>query len=119
MKVKCINDTWEPIQLAIWDKYGIITPVKEEIYTVRRMVPTRNGDSYLLEEIRNRMIPTGNPGVLPENDLSFEPTFHVDRFVIIEDPLEPDEDFLESVDSDFSLKSLESLELETYELKRA
>jgi hypothetical protein len=115
MKVKCINDTWSPEQRAIWDRYNIQTPIKGEEYTVRQFIQTRNGDSYLLEELKNPRIPAGNPGFLPQDDLSFEPTFHVDRFVNTEEPVD---DSLESVESEeFSL--VDTLEMDTYELKRA
>lgn len=115
MKVKCINDTWLPEQQAIWDKYNIQTPVKGAEYTVREFVQTRFGPSYLLEEIKNPKIPTEIPGILPENDFRYEPTFSVNRFVTTEVPID---DSLVSMDSEeFSL--VENLEMDTYELKRA
>lgn len=56
MKVRCINDTnYDIVHTLYIENY----PVKDEIYTVRKREHTSNGLGYILEEIRNPIMPNG------------------------------------------------------------
>lgn len=72
-KVICINDEFNPNVAVLFKQL----PVKDHIYTIRDSFTTRNGPAYHLVEIRNPKIEL--------NGMFFEPSFHQDRFVDLED----------------------------------
>ena len=77
--VICINDKFNltPEQSLLIPN----RPIKDEIYMVRKRLVTRNGISLLLEEIYNPLLQDRMTG------MQFEPSFHIDRFRNIEDPI--------------------------------
>jgi hypothetical protein len=66
MVVECIKDDGYHPNMARWIENF---PIKGEAYTVRKRVHTVNGLGFLLEEITNPIMPTGE-----------EPNFHHSRF---------------------------------------
>lgn len=69
--LECINDSGYSPEHLQWIKQF---PVKGEIYTLRGRVHTINGLGYLLDEIKNPMMPNGK-----------EPNFSAKRFKLIDD----------------------------------
>lgn len=71
-KVVCINDKFEPHVAVLFKEL----PVEGSVYTIRDSFTTRNGPAYHLKEIINPKIEL--------NGMFFEPSFHQDRFVDLE-----------------------------------
>jgi hypothetical protein len=81
MEVICINDQFPAAVLAIYKEYGVKTPVKDQLYTIRLVKRHTNGQTgVLLNEIKNPELPVAHP-VLGE--VFFEPTFNVNRFATL------------------------------------
>ena len=77
--VVCINDKFN---LTLEQSQFIPNrPIKDEMYMIRKRLVTRNGISLLLEEIHNPMLQDRVTRML------FEPSFHIDRFRNVEDPI--------------------------------
>lgn len=74
----CTNGLFTSDQWEVFNKYDIQVPIEGEHYTVRQVLNTRRGKSYLLNEIHNPMIPAGLDSM--ENDFMFEPNWSAFRF---------------------------------------
>jgi hypothetical protein len=73
-QVICIDDTIDPKLVSLIPN----RPVKDEMYTVRETLLTRNGRAIQLEELRN-------PELYDElHQGMFEPSFHIRRFRIVD-----------------------------------
>lgn len=71
-QVICIDDKFDPKLVSLIPN----RPVKDEMYTVRETLFTRNGRAIQLEELRN-------PELYDElHNGTFEPSFHIRRFRI-------------------------------------
>lgn len=71
-QVICIDDKFDPKLVSLIPN----RPIRDEIYTVRETLLTRNGKAIQLEELRN-------PALYDElHKGMFEPSFHVRRFRI-------------------------------------
>lgn len=71
-QVICIDDKFDPKLVSLIPN----RPMRDEIYTVRETLLTRNGKAIQLEELRN-------PALYDElHKGMFEPSFHVRRFRI-------------------------------------
>ena len=81
MEVICTNDTFAPPVLAFYAEFGIKTPVKDKMYTIRQVKRHTTGETgVLLNEIQNPDVPVKHP-VLGET--WFEPTFNINRFATL------------------------------------
>jgi hypothetical protein len=58
MDIICINSKFEPEKLAFYEQHGIVTPQKDNLYTIRLFSKNSNGEyEILLNEIINKEIP--------------------------------------------------------------
>jgi hypothetical protein len=58
MDIICINDLFESEKLAFYEQHGIVTPQKDNLYTIRLFSKNSNGEyEILLNEIINKEIP--------------------------------------------------------------
>jgi len=73
-QVICIDDKFDPKLVSLIPN----RPVKDEMYTVRETLLTRNGRAIQLEELRN-------PVLYDElHKGMFEPSIHIRRFRIVD-----------------------------------
>lgn len=76
--VVCVNDTFPEEYQKIYSEYGIETPKKGVMYTIRAAIRHSTGDiGVLLEEIKNPDIPYRHP-ILGQQKM--EPTWSIKRF---------------------------------------
>lgn len=62
MDLLCINSEFSQYWVAYFQKYGIQTPVKDNIYTLRKFVNNTKGEKgILLNEIINGEFPKTSP----------------------------------------------------------
>lgn len=62
MEVICINATFSPEWEVYFNKWGIIKPIVDKIYTIRSIVPNTVGEKgLLLVEIVNDLTPRISP----------------------------------------------------------
>ncbi len=81
MEVICVNDSFPAPVLAFYAEFGVQTPKKEKMYSVRLVKRHTNGETgVLLNEIQNPDVPVKHP-VLGE--VWFEPTFNINRFTTL------------------------------------
>jgi hypothetical protein len=73
--VKCIDGKFTSDQVFLIPN----RPEEQRIYEVRKVLFTRNGKAILLVEIENPLITD------EVSKLKFEPSFRVNRFVIVDD----------------------------------
>jgi hypothetical protein len=77
----CINDVFLPEVLAFYQKFGITTPQKDKMYSVREMKKHTTGDTgLLLNEIKNPDVPVKHPVM---GEVWFEPTWSIKRFATL------------------------------------
>lgn len=76
--VECINGDFSTEQIYLIPN----RPQKNVIYEIRKVLNTRNGKAVLLSEIENPLLED------PISKMKFEPSFHIDRFRIIDDNTE-------------------------------
>lgn len=58
LELICDNAIFSPEQLAFYIQFGVVTPIKDEIYTPRSITKNSNGDwEILLNEIQNDPVP--------------------------------------------------------------
>jgi len=90
MEVICVNDLFAPQVLAFYAEFGVKTPVKDQLYTVRQVKKHTTGETgLLLAEIQNPEVPVKHP-VLGE--VWFEPTFNINRFAtLVGEPIREEE----------------------------
>lgn len=93
MDVICINGTFQQEQLDFYKKHGVLTPIKDKLYTIRRKVWNRGKLGVYLEELVNPEIPIQS--IISSSGVKFmEPNWNIDRFrtlqgdVITEEMLE-------------------------------
>lgn len=90
-QVICIDDKFDPKLVSLIPN----RPVKDEVYTVRETLLTRNGKAIQLEEIRN-------PELYDQlHQGMFEPSFNVRRFRIADtapEELELEEHGISTID---------------------
>ncbi|WP_266368399.1 hypothetical protein [Tellurirhabdus rosea] len=96
MEVICVNDLFPPPVLAFYAEFGVKTPSKDKMYTVRAAKRHTTGETgLLLSEIQNPDVPVKHP-VLGE--VWVEPTFNINRFrTLLGEPVREEE--LELVNS--------------------
>jgi len=81
MEVICINDKFPAPVLAFYAEFGVQTPKKDQLYSIRMIKRHTHGETgVLLAEIKNPDVPVKHP-VLGE--IWFEPTFNVNRFATL------------------------------------
>lgn len=69
--LECIRDDgYNYLQMIQIENY----PIKGEVYTIRKRCQTSHGVGYILEEIKNPLMPNGE-----------EPSFHSSRFKKLDD----------------------------------
>lgn len=73
----CIDDTFSTEAREVYEKYKIVTPYLGCIYSVRKIVKTRNGIGLLLNELVNPSIWIEGEG---ENAMYAEPNWGLFRF---------------------------------------
>ena len=76
MDLICCDDYFTPEAREVYEKYGVVTPYLDGIYSCRELVISRIGRGFLLNEIRNPKIPVGEG----ESGFMVEPNFNVNRF---------------------------------------
>lgn len=58
MDIICKNANFTAEQLAFYNEHGIVTPQKDNLYTIRSFTRNSNGDyEILLNEIINKEVP--------------------------------------------------------------
>lgn len=76
MDIICINDSFSAEARQVYEKYGVVTPYIDNVYSVREVVITRVGTGLLLNELVNPMIPIGEG----EDGFKAEPNWNINRF---------------------------------------
>lgn len=72
----CINDQFSQEAREVYEKYGVVTPYLDCIYSVREIVITRRGTGLLLNELVNPPISIGEG----EDGFKTEVNWAVSRF---------------------------------------
>ena len=81
MEVICTNDSFPAPVLAFYAEFGIQTPKRDKMYTVRQVKRHTTGDTgVLLNEIKNPDVPVKHPVM---GEVWFEPTFNINRFATL------------------------------------
>lgn len=81
MEVICTNDNFPAPVLAFYAEFGIQTPKRDKMYTVRQVKRHTTGETgILLNEIKNPDVPVKHPVM---GEVWFEPTFNVNRFATL------------------------------------
>lgn len=77
MEVICINDKFDNGQLEFYKQFGVVTPKKDVIYSIRQIRNDRGTVGFLLNELLNPEVPikTMMGGVI-----MLEPSFKYTRF---------------------------------------
>lgn len=101
MDIICINDTFLPEARQVYEKYGVVTPYLDAVYSIRDVVISRVGTGFLLNELVNPKIPVGEG----ENGFMVEPNFKTSRFQTL-DGKELSLEFLKSVEPNSIQKDL-------------
>lgn len=57
--IQCIDDYFTPEARELYEKYGVVTPYLNCVYSVREVVITRRGTGLLLNELVNPPINIG------------------------------------------------------------
>lgn len=79
MDVICIDSTFSSEVLQFYEKHGVVTPMKDSLYTIRDVIINSNGKTgLLLEEIVNPKIPINHD--LMQSVVMFEPNWDINRF---------------------------------------
>ena len=73
----CVNDLFSAEARQVYEKYGVITPYLDGVYSVRDVVITRVGTGLLLNELINPKMWIYGEG---ENAMYAEPNFKISRF---------------------------------------
>lgn len=73
----CINDTFSQKAREVYEKYGVVTPYLNCMYSVREVVITRNGTGLLLNELVNPKMYCYNIG---EVEMWAEVNWNISRF---------------------------------------
>lgn len=93
MDVICINGTFRPDNLEFYRKHGVLTPIKDKIYTIRRKLWNGGKLGVYLNELKNPEIPIQSI-ISDKGYKMMEPNWNIDRFrtlqgeVITEEMLE-------------------------------
>lgn len=72
----CVDDYFSSEAREFYEKYGVVTPYLDAIYSVREVVITRIGHGLLLNELINPRILLGEG----ESGFTCEPNWRVSRF---------------------------------------
>ncbi len=81
MDIICIDDIFKPEVLAFYKNFGVTTPIKDKMYTIREIKKHTTGDTgVLLNEIKNPDVPVKHPVM---GEVWFEPTFNSNRFATL------------------------------------
>lgn len=81
MEVICTNDKFPAPVLAFYAEFGVKTPVKDTLYTIRQVKQHTTGETgVLLNEIQNPDVPVKHPVM---GEVWFEPTFNINRFATL------------------------------------
>ncbi|AQG81894.1 hypothetical protein [Spirosoma montaniterrae] len=81
MEVICINDNFPAEVLAFYAEYGVQTPKRDQLYSIRQVKRHTTGDTgVLLNEIQNPDVPVKHPVLGVQ---WFEPTFNINRFATL------------------------------------
>lgn len=70
--VACLTSNWGFSNGKSAKEYGIKTPIKGRVYTIRALIQFPTGTHFLLEEIINKQVTT--------REGSIEPPFHSSNF---------------------------------------
>lgn len=95
-QIICINDNFNEEALKLYAEYGVKTPVKDKIYTIRTKQIHSNGLCGIrLNELNNPKIPLSLESSLL-SDLSVEPSWKISRFTdLLGNPLKIKENEIE------------------------
>ena len=81
MEVICTNDSFPAPVLAFYAEFGIQTPKRDGLYSVRQVKRHTTGETgLLLNEIKNPEVPVRHPVM---GEVWFEPTFNINRFATL------------------------------------
>ena len=81
MDVICVDDIFSSDCLEFYKRHGVVTPVKDTMYTIRGIDNVRGTTGLYLEEIVNPKVPIQSPMfALTGSVLNVEPSFHIKRF---------------------------------------
>lgn len=81
MDVICIDDIFSTDCLKFYSLHGVVTPVKDTMYTIRGIDSVRGTTGLYLEEIVNPKVPIQSPAfAMTGSILNREPSFHIKRF---------------------------------------
>ncbi len=90
MEVICVNDVFPADYQAKYREYGVTTPKKDVLYTVRAVQTHTTGQTgILLNEVVNNPIPVPHPVL---GQVMMEPTWNITRFAtLLGQPLKKEE----------------------------
>lgn len=78
MDAICVDSKFDKQALAIYEKYGVTTPIEQSLYTTRGVFRHTTGRvGILLEELMNPQVPFEHP-ILGTKWM--EPTWAIERF---------------------------------------
>lgn len=77
MDLICVNDLFSAEARQVYEKYGVVTPQEGVLYSIRRIVKTRNGIGLLLNELVNPLMYIEGEG---ENAMYGEANWGLFRF---------------------------------------
>ena len=81
MEVICTNDNFPAPVLAFYAEFGVQTPKRDKMYTIRQVKRHTTGETgVLLNEIQNPEVPVKHPVM---GEVWFEPTFNINRFATL------------------------------------
>lgn len=80
MELIYINDTYSPMVLEFYKKYGIVRPTLNSIYQIRELIKPSGKEGYgvLLEGLLNPQVPVFHP--IMQTKVMVEPSFNLNRF---------------------------------------
>lgn len=78
MEVICVDGNFSLEAKQVYNKYNVVWPEQDKIYSIREVVKTTTGETgLLLEEIVNPKIPILHPIL---GSVEYEPNWHINRF---------------------------------------
>lgn len=81
MEVICINDIFEGEAGVFFKTHGVITPIKDTVYSIREIVTHSKGKTGIrLNEIVNHPVPQVHPIL---GSIKMEPSFDYTRFSLL------------------------------------
>lgn len=82
MDVICINSSFSTKQLEYWKQHGVVHPIKDKLYSIRKVIKYVNGKTgILLEEIVNPELVVKHEVL---GSVKTEPSWNLKRFATLQ-----------------------------------